>query len=513
MSRSTSSTTRRWTVLVFGYLLLISILVSCGLQPAGSISQSIDQTPTTLSIQATFTTQPANPEAQNPPSQALDTNGTQIAMSAQGTQEAKQTAQMSDQATQNAPQPASQVTPTLAPPEQNLIDIGIKAGTIRQAVDINKLVFETRENLNKRGEKIVFARDPATNQIILATRVDPKTKEMVWNVVGLRDFADALGFRIGTQVSNPYYNSGSRSSIDAVVVQNFNTAVLEQTSFHQTEKTQGAFTFRPADDAVRLAQRHNMFIDGNSLVYGRSNFKYTFLKDLKNPTREQLIAIIQKHITEVMTHYKGKINTYTVTNESQPPTQLEQNTTTPYDPYWAVIGPYYVDIAFQTARSTDPSAMLIYNETRNETKKKRNYELTKTIVDRLKAKGLIDGVGIQMHLDGANPPSKAELIAAMQSYGIPVFITEFDVDMSKVEGTDAEKYQKQADVFRIVTQAFLESKVCVYLGFWDVNDANSWLVRSGGDPKAMPTMFDNDLHPKPAFFAVEEELQKALDSK
>ena len=44
---------------------------------------------------------------------------------------------------------------------------------------------------------------------------------------------------------------------------------------------------------------------------------------------------------------------------------------------------------------------------------------------------LIDALGII--------PSKQELIDAMKSYGLPIYITELDIDLRDVSGTNMER--------------------------------------------------------------------------
>ena len=97
----------------------------------------------------------------------------------------------------------------IAFPTQDLIEQGLKTGVIRQTIDINKLTFDVHENLNKPNQLIVFGRNPKTQEIILATRVNPATGEMVWHVAGLRDLADVVGMTMGTNLySSSWHGPG-----------------------------------------------------------------------------------------------------------------------------------------------------------------------------------------------------------------------------------------------------------------------------------------------------------------
>jgi endo-1,4-beta-xylanase len=251
-----------------------------------------------------------------------------------------------------------------------------------------------------------------------------------------------------------------------------------------------------------------MYVRGDMLVYGYSNFQWTFLKDLRDSSRDELIGIMKNHIVQVMSHFKGKVNLWPVVNESRNPTELAEEGE-PYDMFGAIIGADYVDIAFETARKADPSATLIYNECRNEQSKGSHGRLTQStrdIVNRLKSKGLIDGVGIQMHLDGSQPPDIDDLIQTLKSYGMPIYLTEFDVDMSKVPGTSEEKNRIQAQIYKNVFKACVDLGVCRDVYFWETGDKYSW-------PGGTATMYDDDLKPKPAYFAIRKVLLEKLAQK
>ena len=205
-----------------------------------------------------------------------------------------------------------------------------------------------------------------------------------------------------------------------------------------------------------------------------------------------------------MAHFKGNVSSWVVVNESC----LQSWHSGKYDPYSEIIGDGYVDIAFETARAADPSAVLIYNQGLNETMSSDRYPMTLQIVKRLASKGLIDKVGLQMHINqnSWNPPSKDALIKAFKSYGIPVFIRELDVTMSYASGTPEEKTTQQTEIFRTVFEACLESGVCSEVNFWGVGDRYNWMEYQQNRPDADATILYDDLSPKPAYYAITQVL-------
>lgn len=123
-----------------------------------------------------------------------------------------------------------------------------------------------------------------------------------------------------------------------------------------------------------------------------------------------MVDILRDTITQVVKRYRGKIDQWVVVNEPYIDPYRED------DIFHQRIGPDYIEIAFEAARQADPSGTLIYNDSDNHSSAGMTTQLTRDIVARLKPKGLIDGVGLQMHLNGARPPDKQDVVETMQSY-------------------------------------------------------------------------------------------------
>ncbi|MCX6028412.1 MAG: endo-1,4-beta-xylanase [Chloroflexi bacterium] len=381
-----------------------------------------------------------------------------------------------------------------------------------------------REVKGKEGEAIavaIYNLDP--NPLTQGETLEGSIPFMIakknteWRVIGLRDLAAELGLILGTHFSSDNYPYRELKDIDPLVIAEFNGAMIDQLAWNIIEQKEGVFVFnsvdgmyeKSADATINKAMENGMYIRGTHLIDARSNFTYSYLRDLKGLTRERLLAILENHVRTIMTHFKGMIKLYGVVSESRSPEAIHDGR--PDDMFNVVIGKEYIEAAFRVARDTDPQALLFYNDTRNEILNSQPYQWTKQIIDRLRLLGLVDGVGIQLHLDGANPPSKHAIIDAFKGYGIPVYITELDVNMSAVSKSSEERHQIQAKIYKEAIDACLESGVCEQIWFWDVFDKYSWLDNArGGNALADPTMFDDSLNKKPAYFAVLEALQEKM---
>jgi GH35 family endo-1,4-beta-xylanase len=404
-------------------------------------------------------------------------------------------------------------------PTQDLIEQGLKAGVIRQAIDIDKLTFDVHDNLNKSGQQIVFGRNPETQEIILATRVHPERGEMVWYVAGLRDFAEALGMTMGTQLYSPNNELFSHSdvqSINALVVQEYNHAIIMEAGWSFTEFQEGVFDFTRADEATNLAIANGMTAEGDDLIYGGSNYDHSYMGSLETKLRSQglndeeikaeLESIVKKHITQVVSHFKGRIAEYSVLNEWR-----GINTERP-DFYSKLYGndDEFVKMVFETARNADPNARLFYNDADMNTRSDYGYPFALQKIQMLANLGLIDAVGLQMtDIFVASPPNQSEVITTMQSWKLPLIVTSATFETQNVNGTDLEVQQKQAEVAVQMLGACVKSGVCKDFRFWDgYGDKFSF---HGAESRA--TIFDENMKPKLAYFAIREYLTQMIDGK
>jgi endo-1,4-beta-xylanase len=232
---------------------------------------------------------------------------------------------------------------------------------------------------------------------------------------------------------------------------------------------------------------------------------------------------MKDHISTVVGHFKGKVDGWDVVNEA-----VNEDGSIRQSKWLAIIGPDYIEKAFEYAREADPAAELYYNDYNNELKQKRSGVVR--IINDLRGKGIkVDGVGIQghWHLDS---PSLAEIDEALTEYGsmgLKIMITEMEVNVlptpPEVYGAEISQQaryletlnpyraglpdsvsnqlaQRYADLFRI----FLKHKDAVTrVTFWGVNDGyswkNDWPIKGRTN---YPLLFDRNYKPKPAFYSV-----------
>lgn len=326
----------------------------------------------------------------------------------------------------------------------------------------------------------------------------------------LKELAERRNLQIGSFASLKYLRERAYSDILST---EFEYAIIDGEPNWKFEDftlrpTKDTFDFNHLDQVFDFADQYDMPVRVQHLLWGDDKWLPDWLKQ-GNFTKEELLAIIQNHIATVGARYKGKVREYTVVNEAFSRKLLTGGN---HDWWGEHIGEEYIDKAFIWAREADPNAVLILNDFGNETEgdiSNLMYEYIKAA----KARGVpIDGLGMQMHIDATNTPSKEDVVKNMRRFhdlGVKIYITEFDVNMHGLQKDKDEEDERQAEIYSRLLDACLEvgSDVCPNFGFLGLIDRQSW-YRGIGLEDANPLLFNGDYSPKPAFFAIRKTLEK-----
>ena len=315
----------------------------------------------------------------------------------------------------------------------------------------------------------------------------------------LRSLAEEHGLLVGVAVApgyleDPTYTALLKREFNAVTPEN----VMKWDTIHPESDR---YDFSGGDAIVNFARRNGLKVHGHTLVWGNQLPQWVLEGDY---TREQWIEILRQHITTVAGHYRSSANDHTliawdVVNEA-----VGKNGEL-FDNFWLQkIGPEYISLAFQFAREADPDALLFYNDNGGEglnPKSQGIYNLVKGLVQT----GVpIDGVGLQMHTASGQAPSTHELAANMKrlsDLGLQVQVTEMDVRTQYSQDLLPQKLQAQADVYRQVMEACLESPGCTGFFTWGLTDRFSWIPGYTGKAD-YPLLFDENYQAKPALDAL-----------
>ena len=341
-------------------------------------------------------------------------------------------------------------------------------------------------------------------------------------------------FRIGTAVSTAVLK-GQDPKSEPLIRRHFDTLTAENAMKPDAiQPREGEFTFTDADRLVEMAKESGSEVVGHTLVWHSQTPRWFFEgKDGQPVNREVALARLRTHIKAVVGRYKGRVKEWDVVNEviNDGPGVLRPS------PWQKAIGDDYIAEAFRAAHEADPDAILVYNDYNIELdyKRPKALELLKKLVDE---KVPIHAVGIQSHWRIENPPlAEAEkAIKEFSALGVKVMITELDLGVlpTRYQGADISYTEKltpeqaavvnpytkglpqdvalkQADKYREIFELFLRHRDKIgRVTLWGVDDGHSWLnnfpIRGRTD---YPLLFDRELKPKPAFFAIQKAAASA----
>lgn len=331
----------------------------------------------------------------------------------------------------------------------------------------------------------------------------------------LRAQASRIGLRIGTALTpydldNAGYAKIAADQFSAVTPGN-------EMKWQVVEPTQGTYDWSGGDRLVQFAEQNHQLVRGHVLLW-HNQLPDWLTAGVANGTISdaQLLDLLHKHVTDEVTHFKGKIWQWDVANEfftDSSPSQLNPN-----DFWISHLGAGVIADAFRWAHEADPKALLFYNDYNiaGEDGTNAKSDAAYAFVKQLLAQGVpISGVGDQGHLDTQYgfPTQMADDLQRFADLGLKTAITEADV-RTFVDGpttqvpTDHLATFAQPYEFSQMLQACLAVQQCISFTAWGFGDADSW-VPGWFKGEGYAGLYDVNLTPKPALAALQQDLKLA----
>ena len=309
----------------------------------------------------------------------------------------------------------------------------------------------------------------------------------------LKAAAADRGRLVGTAVQTSFLGNPQYST---VVDREFNYLTAEyQMKWDTFEPAAGASVFGPGDAIVEYALSRRMQVKGHALIWHGATPSW-----VNGLPATEFRAAFARHIRTVAAHYRGRVHAWDVVNEAVSDSGSSLRDTV----FLQKLGDAYIADAFRLAREADPGALLFYNDYGGEgmnAKSDRIYALLRDLL----ANGVpIDGVGMQMHISANSRPSDANIAANMRrlaSLGLVVHLSEMDVRINNVAGSDQTRVEVQRTTYRDVVRVCMMEPRCEAITFWGFTDAHTWI---SGD---RPLLFDPQYAPKPAYYGVLDALR------
>jgi endo-1,4-beta-xylanase len=312
----------------------------------------------------------------------------------------------------------------------------------------------------------------------------------------LRELAKKTHVRIGSAVDVDAL--ANDADYRRLLNRQFNNITAENAmKWAEVEPERGQFDWSGADAIVANARRNHQQIRGHTLLWHNQLPEWLTANEA-NWTQAELRGILRDHIFKEAGRYRGKIRAWDVVNE------VVADGGGLRDTIWLrKLGPGYIADAFRWAHQADPRAKLYindYNLESDQAKVQTTYEI---VTDLLKKRVPIDGVGFQGHL-GIQFDYPTTFPANMKRFtdlGLEVAVTEADVRM--VLPVTPEKQAAQATYFQNLLRTCLENRRCTEFTTWGYTDRYQW-VPGFFEGEGSAALYDEDLVPKPAYFALLE---------
>ncbi|MGA5303191.1 endo-1,4-beta-xylanase [Nucisporomicrobium flavum] len=301
-------------------------------------------------------------------------------------------------------------------------------------------------------------------------------------VVGTAEAASTLG--ASAAQTGRYFGAAiaagklGDSTYSRILTTEFNSVTPEnEMKWDATEPNQNQFNYSGGDRILNQGISMGAKVRGHALLWHQQQPGWA---QSMSGTALRNAAI--NHVTQVATHYRGKIYAWDVVNEAF----ADGGSGGRRDSNLQRTGNDWIEAAFRAARAADPNAKLCYNDYNTDGVNAKSTGVLNMVKD-FKARGVpIDCVGFQSHLGTGIPGDYQANLQRFADAGVDVQITELDV----AQGSN------QANVYASVTKACMAVSRCTGITVWGIRDSDSW--RTGENP----LLFDNSGNKKAAYTSV-----------
>ncbi|HWU06210.1 MAG TPA: endo-1,4-beta-xylanase [Streptomyces sp.] len=304
------------------------------------------------------------------------------------------------------------------------------------------------------------------------------------------------GLRIGTAVDTSAL--AEDAPYRAEVAGEFSSVTAENVmKWEAVEPQRGTYDWAAADALVDFAKKNKQLVRGHTLVWHSQLPAWLNDGDF---TAEELREILHRHITDQVTHFKGRIWQWDVVNEA-----FDDDGTLRDSIWLRKLGPGYIADAFRWAHEADPRARLFINDYNVEGVNAKSTALYELVTELRKQRVPVHGVGIQGHLgvQYSAPHDIADNMLRFDRLGLETAVTEADVRIPVP--ADSTELEAQAEGYGVLLRGCLLTPRCDSFTVWGFTDAYSW-VPDTFPGQGAANIFDENYAPKPAYSTLRQTL-------
>jgi endo-1,4-beta-xylanase len=263
------------------------------------------------------------------------------------------------------------------------------------------------------------------------------------------------------------------------------------------------FEFSFADAILREAKANGKLMRGHTLIWNDNAPDW-----LKRLSGREVERVFDEHIDRVCERYAGQLQSWDVVNEPFWPMDGQPGGWR-NGPWFAAMGPTYVERAFRRVAAIDKTARLTLNEAQcdNDHDWGRSIRpLLAGLVERLLDAGApVQAVGLQSHLQPQWPhdyPAFGDYVRGFGAKGLDVYISEFDVNDAALPDAIAARDRAVAATAAAFLEPVLRVPAVKMVVNWQLSDRYSWYralqpARFWSKRTPRPLPFDDEMRAKP----------------
>ena len=297
-----------------------------------------------------------------------------------------------------------------------------------------------------------------------------------------------------------------------------------ETKMAVLQAKEGKFAFGPLDVLIAYARARSHPVRGHALIWHQDLPDWVAQALAESPDRAR--AVLDMHISRVLTHTQGSIRDWDVVNEMvADPAGSDTPQSGPGElrnsPWLQALGPDYIPLALRTAKERDRTVRVALNGYGVEEAAPHHVEKRRRLLNLVrslrKANVPLDGVGLQGHLQMVQPfsgPPFTEFCRLLRAEGVELAVTEMDVrEHWRIPDGFAARDRLVADRVKAFVDAAIDGGVKTFIT-WGLQDKESWLAtnpfvkRSDGlEHRGLP--LDDNGHRKLYWQALADALRRA----
>lgn len=394
-----------------------------------------------------------------------------------------------------------------------------------------KITVTVKQNNKKYTFKIkITVKAPKTNATPVAQApAAPANATPAFPKFG--DFSSSIGkipslaktysdyFKIGTCI-NGFYSK--IPGLLPLVLSQFNSISMENEMKPESILNQAksvaennvAINSNTIEQYLKYAQDNELKVRYHVLVWHSQTPRWFFTENFSDKpnaplvSKDVMLSRMESYIKQVMqtaSKYPGVIYAWDVVNEAIDVNDNQPNGLRTTNSLWyQIIGEEFIEKAFEYARKyAYDKASLFYNDFNTYDPDKRAAIVK--MLQKLKDKGLVDGIGMQTHMI-MDYPSISDYEETLKTYAklnLEIQITEMDMHNNQ-NTPEAFKIQAQryGDLFKVLVKLKKDGTANITsVTFWGVSDALTWLTGFRKET-SYPLLFDTNGEAKPAFYSI-----------